>query len=230
MSGFYRDEPGIVVKTYAEKANLRINLDQDIGDRFTLSTGAEVLRSANDRGMFGNDNAGTSYYFVLPHHPNFFDLRPTCPDGSKQVTCEGGDYPENPFVASNPLQSADLMRRDEKVWRFIVSGRAEWQAIMAAEHELRIGMNGGFDQWTQNYDLLSPPELYFEDDDGLLGTRVLSYASSLNSNLNFNAVHRWLPGTGCHNRHDIDRLAVSSPRTSTSSGTRRGGLLVVPTT
>ncbi len=196
VSGFYRDEPGIVVETYAQKANLRINLDQDIGDRFTISTGAEVLRTANDRGMFGNDNSGTSYYFVLPHHPNFFDLRPTCPDGSKQVVCEGGDYPENPFVASNPLQTADVMRRDETVWRFIMSGRADWQAIMAAEHELRFSVNGGFDQWTQNFDLLSPPELFFEDDDGLPGSRVLSNANNLNTNINFNAVHTYVPGTG----------------------------------
>jgi TonB-dependent starch-binding outer membrane protein SusC len=203
-SALVRHEPGIVVNTYADKASLRLNLDQAIGSRVTLSAGLEGLRSESDRGMFGNDNAGTSYYFVLPHHPNFYDLRAHCPDGSRQVRCEGGVYPENPFVASNPLQSAEMMKREETVWRTLGSSRLAWEAMSTDRHQLRLSVNGGLDQFTQEFDLVSPPELWFEDDNGLPGTRVLSYARSFQTNVNANAVHTFQP--------------LSSVRTTTSLG------------
>ena len=190
-SALIRHEPGIVVNTLSDKASFRLNLDQNIGDRLTIQTGAEVIRTKSDRGMFGNDNSGTSYYFVVPHHPNFFDLRPTCPDGEKRVSCGDGRgvYPDNPFVASNPLQTAALMRRDDTVWRIISSGRVNFQAMSSARHNMRISLNGGVDNFTQKFDLFSPPELQFEDDDGLPGSRVLSYAHGINSNINLNLVH-----------------------------------------
>lgn len=189
MSGVYRHEPGIVVNTFSDKAALRLNLDQTIGDRVGLSVGAGVINSISDRGMFGNDNSGTSWYFLLPHHPNFMDLRALCPDGSRQVSCDGGVYPDNPFMPSNPLESAANMTRDESVWRFMATGKATFDAITSETQDLRFSVTGGIDQYTQKYNLISPPELQFEDDDGLPGTRVLSYAQGLNSNVNLSAVH-----------------------------------------
>ncbi len=194
VSGLIRHEPGIVVYTGADKATLRLNLDQNIGKSLTISTGAEVLHTNADRGVFGNDNSGTSYYFVLPHHPNFFDLRPTCEDGVKRVTCKNPQnavFPDNPYVASNPLQTAALQKRYEGVWRVIGTGRIEWEALTTSSQRLRLMANGGVDHFTQHGDIVSPPELQFEDDDGLPGTRVLSYAGSLNSNVNLNLVHQY---------------------------------------
>ncbi len=198
-SALVRHEPGIVINTLADKASLRLNLDQTIGDRLSIQTGTEVIRTKSDRGMFGNDNSGTSYYFVVPHHPNFFDLRPTCSDGQRRVSCDDGDgiYPENPFVASNPMQTASQMRRDESVWRIIGSGRVNFDAVSSASQTLRLSLNGGVDNFTQKFDLFSPPELHFEDDDGLPGSRVLSYAHGINTNINFNTVHTYSsPGGG----------------------------------
>ena len=193
-----RHEPGIVINTLADKASLRLNIDQNIGARLSIQVGAEVIRTKSDRGMFGNDNSGTSYYFVVPHQPNFFDLRPTCPDGQKRVQCEDGQgvYPENPYVASNPLQTAPGMRRDETVWRIISSGRVNFDAISTSAHNLRVSLNGGVDNFTQKFDLFSPPELHFEDDDGLPGSRVLSFADGINSNINFNLVHTFNSASG----------------------------------
>lgn len=189
VSALYRHEPGIVVNTFADKASLRLNLDQNLGDRLSVSVGADIINSISDRGMFGNDNAGTSWYFLLPHHPNFMDLRAECPDGSRQAECDGGVYPENPFMPSNPLESAANMTRDESVWRFLGTGSVTFDAVTSDNHDLRFILTGGIDQYTQKYNLISPPELQFEDDDGLPGSRVLSYAHALNSNLNLNAVH-----------------------------------------
>ena len=197
-SALVRHEPGIVINTFSDKASLRINLDQNVGSRLSVQTGTEVIRTKSDRGMFGNDNSGTSYYFVVPHHPDFFDLRPTCPDGQKRVRCEDGSgvYPENPYVASNPLQTAALMRRDESVWRLITGGRINFEAFSTASHNVRLSLNGGVDNFTQKFDVVSPPELHFEDDDGLPGSRVLSYAHGINTNINFNAVHTFNSASG----------------------------------
>ena len=192
-SALIRDEPGIVVNTYANKASLRLNLDQQIGSRVSLSVGLEGIRNESDRGMFGNDNAGTSFGFAIPLTPNFFDMRAVCPDGSRAVSCAGGVYPENPFLASNPLQTAELMKRKDSVFRSLLSSRLAWEAYSSDRQELRFAVNGGVDIYTQNFDLVSPPELWFEDDDGLPGTRVLSYANSQQSNLNLSGVHVFRP-------------------------------------
>lgn len=194
LSGLVRHEPGIAILTKADKATMRLNLDQNIGERFSMSAGMELLHTYSDRGMFGNDNSGSSYYFVLPHHPNFFDLRPTCEDGVKRTVCDNPQkavFPENPFVASNPFQTAALMRRDDNVWRYITNGQVTWEPWITSTHRLRLMANGGFDEFTQKGDYLSPPELQFEDDDGLAGTRVLTYATSRNTNANFNLVHTY---------------------------------------
>ncbi len=194
LSALVRHEPGIAILTKADKATLRLNLDQSIGDRFSMSVGLELLHTSSDRGVFGNDNSGASYYFVLPHHPNFFDLRPTCEDGVKRAVCDNpltAVYPENPFVASNPFQTAALMKRDDSVWRYITSGQMGWEPLITSTQRLRLSVNGGFDEFIQKGDYISPPELQFEDDDGLPGTRVLTYASSRNTNVNFNMVHQY---------------------------------------
>jgi hypothetical protein len=67
------------------------------------------------------------------------------------------------------------------------------EAFSSDRQELRFAVNGGLDVYTQKFDLISPPELWFEDDDGLPGTRVLSYANSQQSNLNLSGVHVFRP-------------------------------------
>jgi TonB-dependent SusC/RagA subfamily outer membrane receptor len=188
-SALVRHEGGIALETFADKASVRLNLDQQVGRRLKLSAGTEAIRTKNDRGMFGNDNAGTSYYFVVLHHPNFFDLRAVCPDGSRQVKCTGGVYPVNPYVTSNPLHSAVAMTRDEEVWRMLTSGRAQLDAISSTQHTLRVILNGGFDQFIQEDNIISPPELQYEPNDGLPGTVVRSFGNSFQGNLNANVVH-----------------------------------------
>ncbi|MBI4501197.1 MAG: SusC/RagA family TonB-linked outer membrane protein [Gemmatimonadetes bacterium] len=195
-SALVRHEGGIVLETFADKASVRLNLDQQVGRRLKLSTGTEVIRTANDRGMFGNDNAGTSYYFVLMHHPNFFDLRATCPDGTRQAKCEGGVYPVNPYVTSNPLHSAVAMTRDEEVWRMLTTGRAQLDAISSTQNTLRLILAGGFDQFIQEDNIVSPPELQYEPNDGLPGTVVRSFGNSFQGNVNANIVHSYRSAGG----------------------------------
>ena len=56
-----------------------------INSRLTLGINENLIRTAADRGLFGNDNSATSLGEVVNNVPNFIDLRAVCPDGSRQI-------------------------------------------------------------------------------------------------------------------------------------------------
>ena len=195
-SGLAKHEGGVVHNTYAEKQSLRLNLDQQAGSRVSFQANTEVVRTESDRGLTGNDNSGTAYGFVIHKTPNFFDMRATCPDNTKQAFCDGGIYTQDPYSNSNALQTASLFKNRETVWRAITSGRVQLDAIQTPQHTLRFSGTGGADVFTQKNVVISPPELFFEPTDGFAGTYGLSFSQNLNLNLSGNAVHTFKPSGG----------------------------------
>ena len=65
---------------------------------------------------------------ALPFTPSFVDLRRRA----------DGTFPVNPFVASNPLQTAALMKNDETVWRSIAAGRLTFDLFQSPTQHLRV--------------------------------------------------------------------------------------------
>ncbi len=191
VSALLRDEDGIVRNTFASKTGVRVNLDQRIGDRITAQVGSELLRTRNDRGLFGNDNVGASVAYAMTKVPSFLDLRPRA-DGS---------YPVNPFYPSNPLQTIDLFQNEESVWRNITTARISVDAFTSQSHQLQLIAYGGADILNQKNVVFSPPALQFEPADGLPGTTATSYTDNVQGNLNLNGVHTWTPNA---------RLSVTS--------------------
>lgn len=196
VSGLVKHDGGIIGRTFYDKQSLRLNVDQTIANRITLSLGSDVLHTASDRGLVNNDNAATSYYGALFTTPTFVDLRAVCPDGSRKVRCKDGVYPINAYASSNPLQTAELLDNKELVWRMITNGRLSIEAIATPQHTLRLIGNGGVDFFSQRNVVFSPPDLQFEPTDGLLGTSVLSYSQNLNLNANGNLVYAYRPSAG----------------------------------
>jgi TonB-linked SusC/RagA family outer membrane protein len=186
LSGLWKDDGGIIKNTGFEKQSVRANLDQDIGQRLNLSAQTNVIRTLAQRGLTNNDNLSTSFWMVFPFTPSFVDLRPG-PDGV---------YPDNPFVASNPLETAALMTNDETVWRSIASGRLTFDAIRRPTYSFRLIGDGGVDYFSQENELLFPPELQFEDDDGEPGTSLLSNSHNLNLSLRGSGVFTFAPASG----------------------------------
>ncbi len=184
-SGDIEDTPGIITNTAFKRQSLRLNLDQRFSDKLNMSVNTNVLHTRGDRGMTNNDNNGISYYYVLTGTPSFVDLRQR-PDGT---------FPDHPFQASNPLQTAALLTNKEDVWRFIASNRLQWDLHNTERSSLRFAAIGGLDYFIQKNTIFSPPVLEFEDDDGLPGTSLLSNSDNLNMNLDGNAVHT-LNGSG----------------------------------
>src|SRR5262249_22261852 len=138
-----RHEGGIIWNTYADKQGLRLNLDQNIAKKLTLTLSTDVAHSANDCGLTGNDNANVSYWAGLNYTPSFFDLRATCPDGSRQNHCNGGVYAVNPFTNSNPLATMYEAKEPESVWRTILNGKVQLNAVQSPQHSLTLIGNGG---------------------------------------------------------------------------------------
>ena len=183
VSALKRDEAGIVRNTFANKAGVRVNLDQRLGSRLMLQVGSEVLRTTNDRGLFGNDNAGNSVAYTLTKVPSFLDIRRRA-DGS---------FPINPLYNSNPLQTVDLFKNNESVWRNISTARLTLDAWASGAQKLQLIAYGGADVLNQKNLVFSPPALQYEPLDLLPGTSATSYADNAQSNLNLNAVHSWTP-------------------------------------
>jgi len=185
-SGLWKKDGGIIDNTGYGKQGVRANLDQDFGKRLNLSLQTDATKSLAQRGLTNNDNASVSFWMVFPFTPSFVDLRRQ-PDGT---------FPANPFVTSNPLQTAALMKNDEKVLRSILSGRLTLTAIESQAYNLKLVLNGGADQFSQENSLLFPPELQFEPIDGEPGTALLSNSNNVNLNLGSNAVFTFAPISG----------------------------------
>lgn len=183
LSGGWKDDGGIIENTGFERQSLRANLQQQLGSRLTLDAGTNVIRTVASRGLTNNDNTTTSFYMTLPFTPSFLNLR-------RQ---SNGQFARHPFAASNPLETAALMKNDEIVWRYIGSGRLSLDALNSPTQSLRFTATGGADYFAQKNDLLFPPELQFEDDDGQPGTSLLSNSDNLNLNIGVNAIHTYAP-------------------------------------
>lgn len=201
-SGQVKRDGGIIQNTGFDRQSVRVNVDQKLGSRVKLALNTNVLHTKASRGLTNNDNTTTSFYVVLAFTPSFADLTQN-PDGS---------FKDNPFVPSNPLQTAALMKNDEDVWRFVSGANAEFQLVQSPTQSLKFIANGGLDFFNQKNSLFFPPELQFEPVDGLPGSALLTHSNNLNLNLFGTLVHTYT-GTGFrattsagiqHTRRDLD--------------------------
>ena len=182
----WKDDGGVIANTGFERQSLRANINQRFGQRLEANVNAAVMRTLAQRGLTNNDNASVSFWMVFPFTPSFVDLRRR----------DDGTFPDNPFVASNPLQTAALMRNDENVWRYIAAGSLQFVAVQSRNHSLRFRGAAGADYFTQENSLFFPPELQFEGDDGEPGTALLGNGLNLNYNLSPSVVYAFTPDGG----------------------------------
>ncbi len=180
-SGTVKHDGGIIENTGFDRQGVRVNLDQQLGQRVRLSLNTNVAHTNADRGITNNDNNNISYYYVLSYVPSFSDISRN-PDGTFKL---------NPWTTSNPLQTAALSTNDEDVWRYISSANLEWRAIQTDNSSLRLIANGGLDYFNQKNTLIFPPELQFVPPNGLRGTSLLSKSDNTNLNLFGTVVHNF---------------------------------------
>jgi len=185
VSALVKDDQGIIANTGYQKQSFRANLNQEISPRVDLDFTSNLVHSVASRGLSNNDNTGTSFWMVFPKTPNFFDLR-----------ASNGVFPDNPFINSNPLQTASILNNDEDVWRFISSAKLTYNISTTANSNMRMVADFGVDRFQQKNEIFSPPILQYESNDGLPGTLIKGNASNLNINSSVNFIHSIEPGSG----------------------------------
>jgi TonB-linked SusC/RagA family outer membrane protein len=190
VSGLVKDDGGIALGTGYKKQSLRSNLDQELGSNFQLQVNVDGTHSTSDRGLSNNDNSGTSPYVAFSATPSFINLLPA---GGIQDNQLASDFPTNIFAASNPLQTFNFLTNEEDVWRLMGTTTLRWTPLRSARSTLQLSGVGGVDYFQQDNNLVSPPELQFEDDDGQPGTVVVGKSSNRNLNAALNASHTYNP-------------------------------------
>ena len=191
VSGLAKKDAGIEQNTGYRKQSVRVNVGQQVGSRLNLQANAEILHTLTERGISGNDNGGYNPYTVFSQTPTFYDLRP-----------KNGVFPHNPWppaltggADNNPLQQAALTRTPEDVFRQIGSVTGRLSLFTGTTQTLDLTATGGVDHYGLASKLISPPELYYEPQDGYPGTIVDNNANVTNANLNATLAHKYSMGT-----------------------------------
>jgi TonB-linked SusC/RagA family outer membrane protein len=185
-TGFYfsvaqKDEGGLVDRTGYNNTSVRLNVDHKITDAIKIGISTNYINSSADRGLFGNDNTGVTTGIALSSTPDFAQLHPDA----------NGNYPANPFAASNPLQTIALMQNNETVNRYITGLNLEATLQKSNESITKFIARGGVDFYNLTTTVLFPSVLQFEATDK--GTSVQGFTNNLNSNYILSLVNTYTP-------------------------------------
>lgn len=165
-----KKEDGIVDGTGYRNTSLRLNLDHRINDNIKIGISSNYVNSSADRGLTGNDNNGVTYSISLSSTPDFIDLHPN----------QFGIYPNNPFGASNVLQTIALMKNNESVNRFTSGFNVEATLQKSNKSVTKFIGRGGVDFYDLVTTALFPRELQFQVVNK--GTSLQGFTKSLNTN------------------------------------------------
>jgi TonB-dependent starch-binding outer membrane protein SusC len=193
-----KSDPGTMLNTAARRQNVRLNLDQTIGSRWTASLSTAIYRSQTARGISNNDNTFTSPIYAFGYTPAVVNLQGLGVNGKPIDNLLLRDLLG---TGSNPFQTITAVKDDEDVWRQVGSGTARFSALNTATQSLSLTAMGGFDRYDAEGSSYSPNYLQFEPDDGFPGTAVQAEGLVRQFNGSLNLVHtytpssnRWLPG------------------------------------
>ncbi|MDR3713704.1 MAG: SusC/RagA family TonB-linked outer membrane protein [Puia sp.] len=181
FSAGQKDEAGIVKNTGYRNTGLRLNLEHHINDNIKIGVSTAYINSSADRGLSGNDNAGVSLGIALSSTPSFAQLHPD----------QFGNYPNNPFAASNPLQTIALMRNNEGVNRFITGLNLEAILQKSRNSTTKFIARGGFDFYNLETNVLFPGNLQFQAVNK--GTSIQGTTRNLNDNFIASLVNIYTP-------------------------------------
>lgn len=181
VSGTWKKDNAIEPGTGFGRQGLRINIDQAIGTKFDLSVSSVFNRADNDRGWSNNCNVFACYGYAVAYIPSFVDLRRQANGQFINPSVAGG-------VSSNPLQTAALSRNNSETYRFTGGLTLTWKALTTDRSSLRFIGSGGADLFSQNDELLSPNDLFWEVPQARPGSAVENNGTSRQQNWNLNGV------------------------------------------
>jgi len=181
FSASQKDQGGLVQNTGYNATSVRLNLDHKINNNIKIGITTNYINSSADRGLFGNDNAGVTTGIALSSTPDFAQLHPDA----------NGNYPNNPFAASNPLQTIALMQNNEAVNRFITGATLDVILQRSNKSTTKFIGRGGVDFYNLQTSVLFPSVLQFEAVNK--GESIQGFTKNLNTNYIFSLVNIFTP-------------------------------------
>ena len=180
---------GIQFNTGARRTSGRINVDQTIGDKLTVSAGIDITHNFVQNGIGGNDNSGTSPIYTFGYAPAIYDItQQTSPGRYVKMFMNGGDP-----GTSNPFDVLNNITNNEDTWRMSGSVRVGYSLLSTASNTIQLTYIGGLDRYQLEGRQYSPNFLQYEPQDGFLGTAQQVNASSRQINQSINAVWTYNP-------------------------------------
>ncbi|MCC7195166.1 MAG: SusC/RagA family TonB-linked outer membrane protein [Gemmatimonadaceae bacterium] len=185
-----RQNKGVELNTGARRTSGRINLDQTIGDKLTVSGGIDVTHNFTQNGIGNNDNAGISPMYALGYAPAIYDLRQIDPATGRLIWMwmNGGS-----FGTANPFDVLTAITNNEDTWRQTANLRLGYTLLSSAANTLQLTYQGGADRYQLEGTQYSPGYLQFEPADGYPGTAQVLNADSRFINQAINAVWTYSP-------------------------------------
>jgi TonB-linked SusC/RagA family outer membrane protein len=186
-----RQTHGVEQNTGARRTSARLNIDQTIGEKFTVSGGVDVTHNFVQDGVGNNDNSGTSPIYTFGYAPAIYDLHRIDPVTGRLVYMwmnDGGAGTSNPFDVVNSITN------NEDTWRQTGNVRLGYSLLSTVKNQVQVTYIGGVDRFQDEGLQYSPNYLQFEPADGFLGTAQQANVDSRYINQSINAVWTLSPG------------------------------------
>jgi TonB-linked SusC/RagA family outer membrane protein len=186
-----KQNPGVQINSGARRTSGRLNLDQTIGEKLTVSGGVDVTHSFIQNGVGNNDNSGISPMYAFGYEPAIYDLKQIDPTTGRLVRMfmNGGGN-----AASNPFDVLPNITNNEDTWRQTANVRASYALLSGVKNNIQLSYIGGVDRYQIEGNQYSPNYLQFESADGFLGTSQILTADSRLINQSINGVWTYTPG------------------------------------
>lgn len=186
-----RQTKGTQQNTGARLTSGRLNLDQTVNEKLTLSGAFNFSHNFTQDGIGNNDNAGISPMYTFGYAPAIYDLHHVDPVTGRLVYMwmnGGGTGTVNLFDLVNSIQN------NEETWRGIGNVRAGYLLLSTPKNSVNLTYIGGVDRFQFEGNQYSPNYMQYEPADGYLGTAQINTTTSRNINQSLNAVWSYNPG------------------------------------
>jgi TonB-linked SusC/RagA family outer membrane protein len=185
-----RQTHGIQINTGARLTSGRLNLDQTIGDKLTVSGSANLSRDFVQDGVGNNENSGTSPIYSFGYWPAIYDITQRDPTTGRYLPMYMGGGGN---AAANPMETLNAITNNEETWRQMGNVRFGYSLLSTGTNAVQLTYIGGVDRFQFQSNQYSPNYLQFESADGFLGTSQIQSFDSRNMNQSVNAVWTLTP-------------------------------------